>query len=300
VTLQLLSLAFAVVLWYAIAGQKTAERGLEVPVELLSVPRDLELTGDPVNTLAVRLRGSPGIIRAIEPGEVSAEIDLAGAAEGERIVHLTEASIRAPFGVKVVKISPSMLTLSFERTAERILPVRPRLIGRPAPGFEVADVTSQPAEVLVSGPRSRVQEIESAFTEPVSIDGADTTLVQSLAVGLEDPLLRLQGTSRVRVTARIREVQEQRSFDGLRVGARGGAARVEPATVRVVLSGPASVLRGLDRGDVEAYVTTGPDGAAARRVPVAVEIASGHAGVSVVETVPAEVTIRAPRTGGTR
>jgi hypothetical protein len=33
-----------------IVGRQTAERGVAVPVELRNVPRDLELTGDPVNS----------------------------------------------------------------------------------------------------------------------------------------------------------------------------------------------------------------------------------------------------------
>ena len=80
--------------------------------------------------------------------------------------------IQVPFGFRVVKITPSLLTLNLERTQRKTIPVRPRVIGRPAPGFEVAEIASDPAEVRVAGPRSRVQEIESAFTEPVSVEGA--------------------------------------------------------------------------------------------------------------------------------
>jgi len=287
--LRLMSLALAMGLWFVIGGRKTSERGLTIAVELRSVPRDLELTGDPVNTLDVRLRGSPGIIRTLEPGEVSAGIDLAGAGEGERILHLTAESIRVPFGVHVVKITPSMLTLNLERTTQKVVPVRPRFVGRPAPGFEVAEVTSVPAEVRIAGPKSRVQDVESAFTEPLSIEGADATIEESLAVGLEDPLLRLQQVSRVRVTAGIREVHERRTFAGLRVTARGAPAQVRPTTVRVVVSGPVSVLRRLEGGHLVPYVTVA--GTETRRLPVTVEIASGH-GVSVVETQPAEVTVR--------
>ena len=55
--------------------------------------------------------------------------------------------IQVPFGFRVVKITPSLLTLNLERTQRKTIPVRPRVIGRPAPGFEVAEVASDPAEV---------------------------------------------------------------------------------------------------------------------------------------------------------
>ena len=102
-TLRLASLALAGGLWFVIAGKQTAERGVSVPVELRNVPRDLELTGDPVNAVDVRVRASPGLINSLEAGKVLATIDLAGASEGERIVQLTAERIQVPFGFVAAK-----------------------------------------------------------------------------------------------------------------------------------------------------------------------------------------------------
>ena len=156
-----------------------------------------------MNAVEVRLRASPSIIQSLGPGDVAAHVDLTGVQEGEHIVNLTGESIRIPFGVKVVRINPSTLTLNLERTVQKMVPVRPRLLGRPAAGHEVAEVTSAPPEVRVSGPKSRVAEVEGAFTEPVSVEAADTTVVENVNLGVDDPLLRIQGSPRVRVTARI-------------------------------------------------------------------------------------------------
>jgi YbbR domain-containing protein len=293
--LKLVSLALAVGLWFVIAGKPTAERGLAVPVELRNVPRDLELTGDPVNTVDVRVRASPGLINSLDPGAIRATIDLAGALEGERIVQLSPEQIQAPQGFRVVKIAPSLLTLNLERTVRKKVPVRPRVIGRPAEGFEVAEITSSPAEVQISGPRSRVQEVESAFTEPVSVAGAQATVSDVVNVGLEDPLLRLEGGSRVRVSAVVREAQETRTFDGLRVEPRGRAARLSPSRVSVSVSGPVSQVRALAASDLQAYVAVPQQGALPGRLPVAVQIASGYAGVSVAGTQPPDVSVRGLR-----
>jgi len=201
--LKLASLALATLLWFIIAGEKTSEMGLSVPVELKNFPRDLELTGDTVNAVEVRLRASPSIIQSLGPQDISAHVDLSGVAEGEHIMNLTADSIRLPFGVKVVRINPSSLTLNLERTVQKVVPVRARLLGRPAAGFEVAEVTTVPPEVRVAGPKSRIQEVEGAFTEPVSVEAARATVAESVNLGVEDPLLRIQDSPRVRVTARI-------------------------------------------------------------------------------------------------
>lgn len=290
--LRIASVVLAAVLWFLIAGKQTAERGLAVPVELRNVPRDLELTGDAVNTVDVRLRASPGLINSLDSGKVLAAIDLAGAKEGEKIVQLAPGMIQVPHGYRVVKITPSLLTLNLECTERKSIPVRPRVIGRPAPGYEVVAVTSDPPEVRVAGPRSRVREIESAFTEPLSVEGASSLVAEPRGVGLEDPLLRLEGGSRVSVTAVVREVEETRSFEALPVVARGRAARLTPARVTVAVAGPASHVRVLQPSDVLPYVTVPPDLARTARLPVAVDLPPGREGLRVVESRPAEVSVR--------
>lgn len=295
--LKALSLVLAVLLWFVIAGETASEMGLRVPLELQNIPRDLELTGDAVDAVEVRVRASAGIIHGLNPGDIAAQIDLAAAREGERIVHLTSDSIRVPFGVRVVKIAPSILTLNFERTLQKVVPIRPRLVGRPAKGYEVAEITSDPLEVRIAGPRSRVQEIESAFTEPLSLDAARETLSEEVNLGLEDPLLRIQGSPRVKVTARIREVHETRAFDAVVVEARGGSGSLRPGSVQLVLTGPAALLRKLAPGDVKAYVDLAAPAAGLSR-PVAVEIAPGFAGVSLQEARPAEVAVLPARRKG--
>jgi YbbR domain-containing protein len=292
--LKIISLGLAVLLWYVIAGEKTSEMGVSVPVELQNFPRDLELTGDPTNEVEVRLRASPGIIQRLGPGDISARIDVTGAVEGERIVHLTGDSIRVPFGVQVVKVNPASITLNFERTQEKVVPIRPRLLGRPAAGYEVAESTTNPADVQVVGPKSRVHDMESAYTEPVSVEGARANVVERVHVGLDDPMLRIQGTPRAEVTVRIREVHETRTFAGLPIDVRNGEGQVRPAQVRVVLSGPASILAQIRPEEVKPYL----EAAASRPgglIPIAVELAPGHAGVTVKEWEPTHAALRSAR-----
>jgi YbbR domain-containing protein len=297
IPLKLVSLGLATMLWFVIAGEKTSEMGVSAPLELQNFPKDLEVTGEPVDNVEVRLRASPGIIQRIGPGDVYAQLDLAGLQEGEHIVHLTDKSVRMPFGVKVVKITPSLLTLNLERTLQKVVPVRPRLVGQPAAGFEVGEVRADPAEVRIAGPRSRVQVIESAFTEPLSIEGAQSGVSDVVNMGLDDPLLRVLGSPRVRATVRIREVEGERSIDGVPVEVRNGEATVRPTSVRVVVAGPASLLRTLVAADVRPFVDLAgaPPASASAPAAVTIEFTPGHAGLRVKKVSPETVTARAIR-----
>jgi hypothetical protein len=83
------------------------------------------------------------------------------------------------------------------------------------------------------------------FTEPLSIEGAQAGVSDVVNMGLDDPLLRVLGSPRVRATVRIREVEGERTLDALPIEARGGEMAARPASVRVVVAGPASLLRTL-------------------------------------------------------
>lgn len=288
--LKALSLGLALLLWVAIAGEKSSEMGLTVQLEMQNFPKDLELTGEPVNQVEVRLRASPGIIQRLGPGDVAAQIDLTGAAEGERFVPLTAETIRVPFGVTVVKVTPAILTLALEHTLQKDVPVRPRLLGSPAEGFEVAEIVARPATVRVAGPRSRVRDVESVFTEPLAIAGARGDVAERLALGVEDPVLRILEVARVEVIARIRERLVTLRLAELPLVVRGGQGVTRPARVEVLLEGPASVLARAQPDQVRPYVTAGTGVDAL----VAVDLA-GLAGVTVKAIRPARVALRLTR-----
>ena len=122
-----------------------------------------------------------------------------------------------------------------------------------------------------------MEEIESAFTEPVSVESARDTVMSQATIGLADPLLRVLGTPRVKVTASVRERRATRKLRGLELQVRGGAPGTVRATrVDVTVAGPASALERLEAGAIIPYVDLAR--AAAGRVPVAAEVAPGHAG----------------------
>lgn len=288
--LKLVSLALAVLLWFAVAGEKTSEVGLTVPVELQNLPPDLEVVGETVNTVEVRLRATPAIVRRLDREVVSLRVDLGGIEEGEHFFHLTEAAVRRPFGVGVVRLNPGSLTLNLERTLAREMPIVARVSGVPADGFEVAEVVSQPATARVVGPRSRLQALASVFTEAVAIDQARDNVVASVNIGIGNPLVRIEGNPRVLVTVRVRERPERRVLSDVRLEARGGRARVRPAHAKLTILGARSALAQLRADSVRAYVEVGGATVGAAR-PVAVEFAPGFAGLAVESVEPAEVVV---------
>jgi YbbR domain-containing protein len=201
--LKFLSTCIAAMLWLLVAGERVVERVLQAPVEFENLPAGLELVGIPPDTVEVRLKGSSGTLSRIGPGDLSTVLDLKSARPGRRLFHLSPAQVSVPYGVSVVQVGPSTLMMEFEVSGTRTVPVRPDIEGKPAPGFEIVKVTSEPATVEVAGPEGALRRLDAAMTEPVSVDGESRTVREQVNIGVPDPSLRLSTPQTTVVTVTI-------------------------------------------------------------------------------------------------
>jgi hypothetical protein len=201
--LKVVSVVLAALLWLIVSGEQTVERVLRIPLEYTNIPAQLELVGDPLTVVDVRVRGSSGALGRLSSGELAAVLDVRSPRPGQRLYHLTGGDVRAPFGVDVVQVTPSSIALFFEQSSAKTVPVMPVLEGQPADGYMVEKVTADPAKVEIVGPASALKGLSSAVTEAVSVDGATTNVVETVTVGPADPVVRLRGpqtTARVTVS----------------------------------------------------------------------------------------------------
>ena len=200
---KLCSLLLATMLWIAIASEMSSEIGMAVQLQYQNIPPQLEISGETTNTIEVRLRGSANLIKELMPQDISVSLDVAGMSTGEKVFHLTTRSVQAPFGIEVVRVNPSRVSLILERTLSKIVPVKPRVVGQPAAGFEVREISTFPTAVEVQGPEKSVRLLESVSTAAVEIQGADADVRKLIELDVPDSLVRLQRQSAVDVRVRI-------------------------------------------------------------------------------------------------
>jgi YbbR domain-containing protein len=291
--LKLLSVMLAVLLWLVIGGEQTVERGLRIPLELQQFPPGLELLGDVPTTADVRVRGPSGALSRLSPGDLVAVLDLQSARPGERLFHLTPEQVRAPFGVEVIQISPPTVAVIFENSASRTVPIKPAIEGRPAAGFVVGAVTSDPPEVEIVGPESAVDRATQALTEPVSVTGATSAVKETVTVGTLDPVLRIKALRTATVTVQILPAPLEETLGNRPVHLRNLAPNLTatpmPFDVDVTLRGDRAALARIEPDDVTAFVDLSNLGAGVYMVTVRAETAR-EAGVTRIE--PATIQVR--------
>jgi len=205
--LKVVSLLLATLLWAAVSNQASSEIGLDVPLEYRNIPSQLEITGDTTNTIQVRLRGSSNVIKGITAKDVSTTIDLGKMRTGEKIVALSPQNVQAPFGAEVIRVNPSTVRFTLERTVTKTVDIVPTIAGQPTNGFEAGQVFVSPNTVEVEGPESRVDALSSIATTPIRLDRKQSSFEQTADLDVPDPQIRLQHSSAVNVKIEIHRKQ---------------------------------------------------------------------------------------------
>jgi YbbR domain-containing protein len=171
--------------------------------------------------------------------------------------------------------------------------VRPALEGRPAPGYEVLNVVSEPATVEVVGPESSLRGLDEAMTEPVSIANEKRPLREVVNVGVADPTVRLRSPQTASVTVQIGPGTTTRTLSGVPVMIVNADERFKVTlltpTVSLTVTGTRDATEELTANNVRAQAEVGglPPGDHSVNVDARVE-----AGLTVESITPRAVRLR--------
>lgn len=288
--LKVVALLLGGLLWYTVSGQLVERTVPGVPLVYRNKPASLELT-EQASFVDIHVRGLDSQLRAVQPRDFEATVDLAGARPGAQHFLLRTDQVTPPMGVEVTRVVPGSVMAVLELAGAANRPVRPVIEGVPAPGFVVSEVTVEPSSVTIVGPARRITSTTAATTDRVPIEGASSTVTANVSVGVGDAGLRLREARTAKVTVKIEKAGE-RLFAAARVvlrnlepGLRGVA---DPAVVSVRLRGADSILRRLDPAAVVPYVDVTGVGRGSHPVAVLIDLR----GTLTLESVrPAQVTV---------
>ncbi len=112
--LKLLSLVAAVILWFLVVSGEKAEVTLSAPLEFASIPPGLELAGEGPRSVDVQVQGLRSALGRLSGEDLRVDVSLAGVGAGESAFRLLPEHVRAPKGVRVLRVSPSRVRLVLE------------------------------------------------------------------------------------------------------------------------------------------------------------------------------------------
>lgn len=257
--LKLLALGLAFAIWLSVTGENRTLRDFRVPVDI-ALGEDFVLSGAPPSTVSVLLRGPESVVRAIDPLDLSFQVDLQDAVPGERSVQLTRDRLHdIPRSVEIDRIEPDRLSLEIDRRLLRALPVVPLILGEPPEGshFYVAEVF--PDRLEVEGPESQVTSLIRLRTEPIRLENRTESFSVRVAAAPDSPEVRVVDTRLLDVRVTIDAAPEEAAIDDVPVVLAGQVyeATVRPSAVRVTLSAPPALLERIRSGQIRAVADIG-------------------------------------------
>ena len=271
---KLAAVFLAVLLWLNVTAETTEDFPLSTSVRVEARDSAWVVVGvDPPQVQTV-FRGQRPTFMPAEKPVIRQVIDTVTAPRMQ--LELSPRSVRgyAPeLDLTPVAVQPTAVEVRLEPRSSRRVPVRPELELSAAEGFTVVrPVLLQPDSVTVSGPRSRIEQLEAFATRQTRLEDLRTTVSRQLE--LRPPAGAEQMTwepSQIMATVQVDSLVEREVARPLEVrGAAAGRVRVTPDSVRIRVRGAARVVRALEAGRLTALVAVDsvPGGEASATVTV--------------------------------
>jgi len=256
--LKILSLCFAVVLWYSVVSERQSNLLVTVPLTFVNVPKTMKVRKISDERVSLHLEGSISALRGMEIGKIRGTIDLSGAHEGKSRYELLPSHFNLPEGIRVEGISPEVIYVVLEKLQSFRLPVKVRLKGRVDRHYVLQKVSVEPAYVWVTGDRQARSSIDNIPTDVVDIEGLKESLVKEVALDVPRDIRLKKSIRRVKVRITLREKIWDKEIKGVRVilsGSEEGFGTLTPSRVTVTVRGPATVVETLSAPDIVVHLS---------------------------------------------
>lgn len=253
-----LSLVFALIIWAlapSLKKNELVEVQIFVPVSYVNIPKDLDMTSQPVQTVSVAFDAIQG--KVPNPSLFQAVIDLEDAVAGKFDYVITRRSIKHPSDVRITRITPDKLKLRFEKTMEKTLSINPVFVGTPAKGYVIEKVTMVPDKITVKGPVSVLDTIEQLETKAIEVEGAYNDIAMIASVVFPDGVDSIDPTQKIfKSFIEIGSEPINVRFDKIPIGLvnQTYVTRINPKHFNVLLRGPRSLMEGLTKQDIQAFI----------------------------------------------
>ena len=197
--LKLVSLAFAIVLWFFVMGESRMEVNHIVPLEYVNLPEGLMIASEVPNSVALRINGPRALQVNLDQEDIGLRVDLKGLSAGVTSFKRLDEILDIPGSLKITRISPSYVDVKLERVRERGVPVKVVLTGDPAPGFLVRSVKAAPDRVVIIGAESEIKAVSEVVTEGIDITNVQENFTQTVALSYVGNYTDLKETKTVEV-----------------------------------------------------------------------------------------------------
>lgn len=275
--------------------EKVLTKEIDVEYSLIGVPeKGYSLTDEPqFNPSKVKIIGAQSVLEKIK--QVICAIDISGIKEDLSIKLTVKAVDVNGNEIKELKIEPDMVEVSISMTRgypEAQLIVKPKIIGKPAPGYYISEILSNPNEIKIFGNYSKISKIEFLETIAIDVSGITKTLSVKVPPALEEGLNIVEGeVGLIEVSIQVKEAVIQKTLKDVSVIPQNFSPfvpyEIKPKAVDITVEGKNTLIDKFGK-DIKSFVEFTDDFMVEQKVKVQVELPEG---ISLIKVEPEEVTV---------
>jgi YbbR domain-containing protein len=270
------------------------KREYVVEYNLIGLPeKGYSLKGEPeIVPNEVVVTGPGSVLNQIE--QVKIDIDISSISNDlssvEKVaIYSTDSSI-----INNIDIQPetvSILVQVGEGYPEKVLPVKPRIIGKPAPGFFVSKIEADPNQLEIYGNYSKISFIDFLETIPIDVNGITKTLtVKVPPIMGEGIYLTDEQQALIEIQIQVEEREEEQLFEDIIIEIREASPfldyQLNPEMVDIRVGGKYSCINTITKEDIKVYVDLSDAGE--DKIKLQTELPSE---INLIRLIPEEVVI---------
>ena len=269
---------------------------VEVVYSLIGIPeKGFSLADEPqFNPSKVKIIGAQSVLENIK--KIICAIDISGIKEDLNRKLTVKAVDVNGNEIKEVKIEPDIVEVSISLTRgypEKQLTVKPKIIGKPAPGYYISEILSEPDDIKIFGDYSKISNIEFLETIAIDVSGITKTLSVKVPPALEEGLNIVEGeVELIEVTIQVKEAIIQKILKNISVVPQNlspfVSCKIEPAVVDITVEGKNVLIDKLKTENIKAFVEFTDDFRVEQKVKVQTDLPEG---ISLIKVEPEEVMV---------
>jgi len=276
--------------------EKVLTKEVEVEYSLIGVPKKgYSLADEPqFNPYKVKIIGAQSVLENVK--QIICAIDISGIKEDlKRKIKVKSVNANGN-EVKEVKIEPDIVEVSISLTRgypEKQLKVKPKIIGKPAPGYYISEILSYPDETKIFGNYSKISNIEFLETIPIDVGGITKTLSVKVSPALKEGLNIVEGeVELIEVTIQVKEIIIQKILKNISVVPQNlspfVSCEIKPEVIDITVEGKNVLIDKLEEENIKAYVKFTDSFRIEQIAKVQVDLPEG---ISLIKVEPEEVTV---------
>ena len=276
--------------------ERILTKEVEVMYSLIGIPeKGYSLADEPqFNPSKVKIIGAQSVLENVK--QTICAIDISGIKEDlNRKIKVKAVDVNGN-EVKEVKVEPDIVEVSISMTRgypEKRLTVKPKIVGKPAPGYYISEILSSPNEIKIFGNYSKISNIEFLETIPIDVSRITNTLSVKVPPALEEGLNIVEGeVELIKVTIQVKEVIIQKILKNISVIPQNlspfVSCEIKPEVVDITVEGKNILVDKLKTEDIKAFVEFTDNFKVEQKVKIQVDLPEG---IFLIKVEPEEVTV---------